>query len=181
VTVTGGGCSTTLVDRLTVAPTEGTLTTSTYEAQDSILAGSAKLSPLSLATDGNAITGIGGDPGNGNTATFTVAAGKAGLYALRFRYSNPEQSPATHYNPDPLARHADLTVNGGEPRHVGFPHTFHHNDFWGLTVPVQLKKGENKLTLRSEELPNFDGTTYASETFPSPPTAPSDEFVHGER
>lgn len=165
VTVTGGS-STTLVDRLTVTPTEGTLTTRTYEAQDATLAGSTTLSPLSLATDGTAITGIGGDPGNGNTATFTVAADKAGLYALRIRYSNPEQSPATHYNPDPLARHADLTVNGGEPRRVGFPHTFHQNNFWELTVPVQLKKGQNTLTFRSQELPNFDGTTYASETFP---------------
>ncbi|MEU0589358.1 LamG-like jellyroll fold domain-containing protein [Streptomyces sp. NPDC006132] len=165
VTVTGSS-PTTLVDRLTVTPAEGTLPTRTYEAQDATLAGSAELRPLSLATDGTAITGIGGDPGNGNTATFTVAADKAGLYALRIRYSNPEQSPATHYNPDPLARHADLIVNGGEPRRVGFPHTFHQNNFWELTVPVELKKGENTLSFRSEELPNFDGTTYASETFP---------------
>ncbi|WP_416979719.1 LamG-like jellyroll fold domain-containing protein [Streptomyces sp. T028] len=165
VTVTGVS-STTLVDRLTVTPTEGTLKTRTYEAQDATLAGSATLSPLSLATDGSAITGIGGDPGNGNTATFTVAADKAGLYALRIRYSNPEQSPATHYNPDPLARHADLTVNGGKTRRVTFPHTFHQNNFWELTVPVQLEKGQNTLDFRSEELPDFDGTTYASDTFP---------------
>ncbi|WP_217241139.1 LamG-like jellyroll fold domain-containing protein [Streptomyces sp. AC555_RSS877] len=165
VTVNGSS-GTTLVDRLTVTPTEGTLETRTYEAQDATLAGSAALSPLSLATDGTAITGIGGDPGNGNTATFTVAADEAGLYALRIRYSNPEQSPATHYNPDPLARHADLTVNGGKTQRVTFPHTFHQNDFWELTVPVQLEKGPNTLTFRSEELPNFDGTTYASDTFP---------------
>jgi hypothetical protein len=165
VTVTGGP-ATTLVDRLTVTPTEGTLEPRTYEAQDAELAGSATLIPLSLATDGTAITGIGGAPGNGNTATFTVAADKAGLYALRIRYSNPEQSPATHYNPDPLARHADLTVNGGETRRVGFPHTFHRNNFWEVTVPVRLEKGQNTLSFRSEELPNFDGTTYASDTFP---------------
>ncbi|MFF6786051.1 LamG-like jellyroll fold domain-containing protein [Streptomyces sp. NPDC012510] len=165
VTVTGGS-GTTFVDRLTVTPTEGTLKTRTYEAQDATLAGSATLSPLSLASDGTAITGIGGAPGNGNTATFTVAADKAGLYALRIRYSNPEQSPATHYNPDPLARHADLTVNGGETRRITFPHTFHQNNFWELTVPVHLEEGQNTLTFRSEELRNFDGTTYASDTFP---------------
>ena len=165
VTVTGGP-ATTLVDRLTVTPTEGTLEPRTYEAQDAELAGSATLIPLSLATDGTAITGIGGAPGNGNTATFTVAADKAGLYALRVRYSNPEQSPATHYNPDPLARHADLTVNGGETRRVGFPHTFHRNNFWEVTVPVRLENGQNTLSFRSEELPNYDGTTYASDTFP---------------
>ncbi|MET7693944.1 LamG-like jellyroll fold domain-containing protein [Streptomyces sp. NPDC005483] len=165
VTVTGGS-STTLVDRLTVTPTEGALKTRTYEAQDAVLAGSATLTPLSLATDGTAITGVGGDPGNGNTATFTVTADKAGLYALRIRYSNPEQSEATHYNPDPLARHADLSVNGGAIQRVGFPHTFHENNFWELTVPVTLKKGKNTIAFRSEELPNFDGTTYASDTFP---------------
>ncbi|WP_405478264.1 LamG-like jellyroll fold domain-containing protein [Streptomyces canus] len=165
VTLTGGS-SATLVDRLTVAPTEGALKARTYEAQDAVLAGSATLTPLPLATDGTAITGIGGAPGNGNTATFTVAADRAGLYALRVRYSNPEQSEATHYNPDPLARHADITVNGGETRRVGFPHSFHQDNFWELTVPVTLKKGQNTIAFRSEELPNFDGTTYASETFP---------------
>ncbi|MEW2404336.1 LamG-like jellyroll fold domain-containing protein [Streptomyces sp. NPDC046862] len=165
VTVTGGS-SATLVDRLTVTPTVGTLKTRTYEAQDAKLAGSATLTPLSLATDGTAITGIGGDPGNDNTATFTVAADKAGLYALRIRYSNPEQSEATHYNPDPLARHADITVGGGDTQRVGFPHTFHENNFWELTVHVRLKKGQNTIAFRSEELPNFDGTTYASDTFP---------------
>ncbi|MEH0549042.1 Ig-like domain-containing protein [Streptomyces sp. B21-105] len=165
VTVTGGS-GITLVDRLTVTPTEGALEARTYEAQDAELTGSATLSPLSLATDGTAISGIGGEPGNGNTATFTVTADKPGLHALRIRYANPEQSPATHYNPDPLTRHADLTVNGGETRRVFFPHTFHQNNFWELTVPVQLEKGRNTLTFRSEELPNFDGVTYASDTFP---------------
>ncbi|MPY60615.1 LamG-like jellyroll fold domain-containing protein [Streptomyces spongiae] len=168
VTLTGGS-STTLVDRLTVTPTQGALPERTYEAQDAKLAGSATLTPLSLATDGTAITGVGGDPGNGNTATFTVAADRAGQYALRIRYSNPEQAEATHYNPDPLARHADITVNGGETRRVGFPHSFHQNNFWELTVPVHLKKGQNTITFRSEELPNFDGTTYASDTFPGVP------------
>ncbi|MFC9678555.1 LamG-like jellyroll fold domain-containing protein [Streptomyces sp. NPDC056948] len=165
VTVTGGP-ATTLVDRLTVTSTEGKLPTRTYEAGDAELAGSATLAPLSLATDGTAITGIGGAPGNGNTATFTVTADRPGLYALRVRYSNPEQSEATHYNPDPLARHADISVNGGEPRRVGFPHSFHQNNFWELTVPVQLRKGKNTIGFRSEELPNYDGTTYASDTFP---------------
>ncbi|WP_329331919.1 Ig-like domain-containing protein [Streptomyces sp. NBC_00663] len=165
VTLTGSS-SPVLVDRLSVTPTEGALPVRTYEAQDAVLTGSATLTPLSLATDGTAITGIGGAPGNANTAQFTVTADRAGLYALRVRYSNPEQSEATHYNPDPLARHADITVNGGETRRVGFPHSFHQNNFWELTVPVQLKKGENTVTFRSEELPNFDGTTYASDTFP---------------
>ncbi|NUR01086.1 MAG: cellulosome enzyme, partial [Streptomyces sp.] len=165
VTVTGSSTAT-LVDRLRVTPTDGTLKTRTYEAQDAKLAGSATLTSLPLASDGTAITGIGGEPDNGNTATFSVTADKPGLYALRVRYSNPEQSQATHYNPDPLARHADITVNGSTMQRVSFPHTFHQDNFWELTVPVHLEKGQNTLTFRSEELPNFDGTTYASDTFP---------------
>ncbi|GAA2649393.1 LamG-like jellyroll fold domain-containing protein [Streptomyces vastus] len=164
VTVTGGS-SATLVDRLRVTPTEGVLPARTYEAGDAKLTGSAKLADLSLATDGTAITDIGGDPGNGNTATFTVKADRSGLHALRVRYSNPEQSEATHYNPDPLARHADISINGKVQR-VSFPHSFHQNNFWELTIPVQLKKGQNTIAFRSEELPNFDGTSYASDTFP---------------
>jgi hypothetical protein len=93
------------------------------------------------------------------------AADRTGLYALRIRYSNPEQAEATHYNPDPLARHADISVNGGQMRRV----SFHQNDFWELTVPGHLKQGQNTITFRSEELPNFDGTTYASDTFPGVP------------
>lgn len=165
VTVTGVS-SATLVDRLTVTPTQGTLKARTYEAQDARLTGSATLAPLPLATDGTAITGIGGDPASGNTATFTVDADRTGLYALRIRYSNPEQSQATHYNPDPLARHADITVGGDEMRRVSFPHTFHQDNFWELTVPVHLRKGQNPITFHSGELPNFDGTSYASDTFP---------------
>ena len=169
VTVTGGS-ATTLVDRLTVTPTEGTLAARTYEAEDAKLAGSATLTPLSLATGGTAITGIGGEPGNGNTATFTVAADRSRPVRAAHPLLQPRAvAEATHYNPDPLARHADISVNGGETRRVSFPHSFHQNNFWELTVPVQLKKGQNTITFRSEELPNFDGTTYASDTFPGVP------------
>ncbi|MBA2950467.1 LamG-like jellyroll fold domain-containing protein [Streptomyces himalayensis] len=165
VTVTGLSGKT-LVDRITVRQSNGTLQPKVYEAEDAELAGSAEVAPLSLAGGKKAVRGVGGEPGNGNTATFHVTADKAGLYALRVRYSNPEQSEATHYNPDPLVRHADISVGGGEPQRVTFPHSFHENNFWELTVPVRLEKGDNAITFRSEELPNFDGETYASDTFP---------------
>ncbi|WP_093841062.1 LamG-like jellyroll fold domain-containing protein [Streptomyces aidingensis] len=156
----------TLIDRLTVRPTGGALPERSYQAEDAELGGTATTTELSLAEGGAAVTGVGGEPGNGNTLTFRVTAEQAGLHALRIRYANPEQSEATHYNPDPLVRHADLSVNGGEPSRVTFPHSFHENNFWELTVPVRLTEGENTLTFRSEELPNFDGESYASDTFP---------------
>ncbi|WP_052423171.1 LamG-like jellyroll fold domain-containing protein [Nonomuraea candida] len=165
VTVTGRS-ATTLVDRLDVRPAPGALPATVHEAESARLTGAATVSPLSLAGGGAAVTGVGGAPGEPGTLTFTVRAPQAGTYAMRVRYSNPEQSPATHYNPDPLARHADIAVNGAAPQRVLFPHTFHENNFWELTVPVQLRKGANTIGFSSAELPNFDGKTYASETFP---------------
>ncbi|KQR17372.1 LamG-like jellyroll fold domain-containing protein [Cellulomonas sp. Leaf334] len=165
VTVTGGR-GTTVLDRLRVEPTTGTLVGSTYEAEAARLGGTAAVADRSLASGGQAVTGIGGEPGNANTLTFDVTVKAAGRYALTVRYANPEQSPATHYNPDPLARHADLSVNGKAPSRIVFPHTFHQNNFWELTVQVDLKKGANTLAFSSQELPSFDGTTLISDTFP---------------
>ncbi|MGP3988696.1 cellulosome protein [Streptomyces sp. 3N207] len=165
VTVTGKS-GTTLIDHLAAERTSKALQPTVYQAEDAELAGSAEPAKLSLADDGSAVRGIGGKPGNGNTATFRVKADEAGLYAMRVRYSNPEQSEATHYNPDPLARPADISVNGAEPRRTLFPHTFHENNFWEQTVPVRLKRGSNTIRFSAEELPNFDGTSYASDTFP---------------
>jgi len=167
VTLTGVS-RTSLVDRLTVTPSAGHLAPITYLAEDATLAGTAAVTPLLLADGGAAVTGVGGDPGNGNTLTFSVKAQKAGTYAMRVRYSNPEQSPASHYNPDPIARHADISVNGGAAQRVLFPHTFHQDNFWELTVVVQLDRGTNTVTFSSAELPNMDGT-YASQVYPTIP------------
>ncbi|WP_433479262.1 CBM35 domain-containing protein [Spirillospora sp. CA-142024] len=153
------------LDRLRTESTAGTLNTTWYEAEGARLAGTAQVTASSLAGGGKAVTGIGGERGNANTLTFDVAAPVAGRYALTVRYSKPEQSPATHYNPDPLARHADVSVNG-ETRRVLFPHTFHANNYWQQTIQVDLKAGANTISFGSEELPNFDGKTYISETFP---------------
>ena len=155
-----------LIDRVGVGSSDDVLATQRYEAEDGVLAGTAQVSPLSLASGGSAVTGVGGEPGNGNTLTFDdVEVAKDGTYALTFRYSNQEQSPASHYNPDPLARHADVTINGESTR-VWFPHSFHQNNFWELSVPVELAAGSNTIVISSSELPNFDGETYISETFP---------------
>ncbi len=72
---------------------------------------------------------IGGAPGNGNTLTFPrVMVPRAGTYALTLRFSNEEQAKATHYNPDPLARIAGISVNGGKPMLVSAPHSFNANN-----------------------------------------------------
>lgn len=161
-----GTAGTLSVDRLDVTPDQAALAPVVYEAEAAARAGSAAPATLSLASGGAAVTGIGGDPGNANTLTFTVSATSPGVHAMRVRYSNPEQSAATHYNPDPLARHADVSVNGAAAQRVLFPHSFHENNFWELTVPVSLRRGTNTITFSAQELPNFDGTTYASDVHP---------------
>ncbi|GAB3163502.1 Ig-like domain-containing protein [Myceligenerans halotolerans] len=165
VTVTGraGGL---LLDRITVGPGEGLLGVVERQAEDATLAGSVTVDERSLADGGAAVAGIGGEPGNGNTLRFDVTVPDDGTYAMVVRYSNPEQSEASHYNPDPLARRADISVNSGPVQQVLFPHTFHANAFAELTVPVDLVAGENTVVFASSEAPNFDGETFASDTWP---------------
>ncbi|MCK0117785.1 Ig-like domain-containing protein [Isoptericola sp. S6320L] len=156
-----------VLDRLTVAPGTGALEATAYQAEDAELAGEATVAEYSLAEGGSAVTGVGGEPGNGNTLTFRVDAAEAGKHAVVVRYSNPEQVDGTHYNPNPVARYADISVNDGEARRVAFVPTFHENNFWERTVVLDLAEGENTISLRAEEMPNWDGETYASETWPA--------------
>ncbi|WP_312489438.1 cellulosome protein [Sphingomonas sp.] len=137
-----------------------------YEAEAAQVAGTTRIGAASLASGGRAVFDIGGAPGNGNTLTFpNVMADKAGTYALTIRFSNDEQSKATHYNPDPLARIARVSVNGAKPVLATFPNSFHANNWWEMTVPVTLRAGANTIRIAGEEQPNWDGRTYASDVW----------------
>ncbi|WP_255371656.1 LamG-like jellyroll fold domain-containing protein [Cellulosimicrobium sp. CUA-896] len=165
--VVTGGADGLVLDRLTVGPGEGVLPATEYQAEDAELTGSAAVVDLSLAEGGQAVAGVGGAPGNDSSLTFTVDATEAGAHAVVFRFSNPEQVDGTHYNPNPVARHADITVNSGDAQRVLFVPTFHENNFWERTVVLDLAEGENTISLRSEEATNWDGETLASETWPA--------------
>ena len=156
VTVTGTS-ERLVVDRLRVAPSRGLLPTRVAAAEEGILTGTARVTGHSYATGGKAVDGIGAGPGN--ALTLTLTAERAGRHALTIRYSNGEQAPATHYNPDPVCRHADISVDGAAPQRVLFPTTFHFNNFWKLSVPVTLNQGTNTVTFTADELPDFDGHT----------------------
>jgi hypothetical protein len=75
--------------------------------------------------------------------------------------------PASHYNPHPVARRADISVNGGDLQKVLFPQSYNANQFRDLTVPVQLKAGKNTISFASKEAPDFNGTTFISQRFPT--------------
>ncbi|MGA5200686.1 cellulosome protein [Streptomyces variegatus] len=158
ITVTGASHELVL-DRLRVGPSSGNLATKVYQAEAGTLSGAAKATDAyTFAAGGKAVTDIG--DGKANALTVDVVAERSGRHAVTIRYSNAEQAPATHYNPDPIARHSDLSVNGGTTRRILFPTTFHFNSFRDLTVPVTLKKGTNRLTFTAQELPDFNGDSY---------------------
>ncbi len=164
VVVTGSGVD---VDRLVVEPTSGTLAVTTYEAEDGTLSGAAAVTDFSLASEGQAVTGVGGDPGNDNTLTMEVEATTDGLHAVTVRFSNPEQPQATHYNPNPMGRHADITVNGElVAEQVMFVPTFHENNFFERTILLDLAVGTNTITFSAEEETNWDGQTSSEANWP---------------
>lgn len=147
-----------VLDRLRVGPGTGHLETTVYAAAEGTVTGEAKVTgAYTFATGGTAVEGIGKGPDN--ALTLNVTAAHTGRHALTVRYSNGEQPPATHYNPDPVCRHADLSVNGAPAHRILFPTTFHFNNFWDLTVPVTLNEGTNTLTFTADERPDFDGDT----------------------
>ncbi|WKX14954.2 cellulosome protein [Streptomyces sp. NL15-2K] len=154
LTVTGTSDSL-VVDRLRVGPSRGLLPATAYPAEEGALTGTAKVTGYSYATGGKAVDGIGG--GYDNALTLTVTAERAGRHALTIRYASGEQAPATHYNPDPVCRHADVFVNAVGPQRVLFPTTFHFNNFWNLSIPVTLHQGANTVTFTADTLPGFDG------------------------
>ncbi|MEJ5913117.1 LamG-like jellyroll fold domain-containing protein [Pseudokineococcus sp. 1T1Z-3] len=166
VTVAGAGAEPVHLDRLAVTPAPDALPSTAYEAEAGTTAGTAEVVDLSLASGGQAVDGVGGEPGNENTLTLEVEAAEAGRHAVVMRFSNPEQVPGTHYNPNPMVRFADITVNGGEPQREAFVPTFHENNFFERTVLLDLEAGTNTLQVRSEVQPNWDGETYASQTWP---------------
>jgi hypothetical protein len=158
ITVTGTSRELVL-DRLRVSRSEGTLVPTVYQAEDGSVSGAARTTDqYTFAANGKSVTDVGNGPAN--ALTIDVVAARSGRHAVTIRYSNAEQAPATHYNPDPIARHADLSVNGGPARRILFPTTFHYNDFRDLTVPLTLKEGTNRITFTAGELPDFNGDTY---------------------
>ncbi|MBP2324881.1 hypothetical protein JOF56_005266 [Kibdelosporangium banguiense] len=128
------------------------------EAETGTVTGAAKVSGDFSFASGTVVTAVGDGPAN--ALTMKVSAQRPGQHILVVRYANAQESIPTHYNPDPVTRHADISVNGGLPRRVEFPNTFHFNQFRDLAVPVWLSPGVNTIRFTSQELPNWDGRTY---------------------
>ena len=161
VTVTGHGGQLTL-DKLTVTPVAAdspqvTPDVTTYQAEDGTLAGTAKVDTSYSQANGGVVTGVGNGPAN--SLTLTVHAPVAGTYGMTVRFANNQQVVANHYNPDLMTSPADISVNGGPTFHVNFASTFSWNQFWNLTIPVQLRRGANTIKFIANQQYNYDGMT----------------------
>jgi hypothetical protein len=156
ITVTGLG-GTVALDNLTVTPVAGANGVATYQAESGTLTGTAKVDNGYSQANGGVVTGIG--KGSANSLTLTVPAAAGGTYEMTVRYANDEGILANHYNPDLMTAPADISVNGGPAFHVNFANTFDWNQFWTLTVPVQLAKGANTIRFIANPQYNWDGRT----------------------
>jgi hypothetical protein len=147
-------CDDTL-NRLTVSPSKRTATS--YPAENGALTGTARVDTSYSQAHGGVVTGVGG--GSANSLTFTVAAQRAGTYAMTVRFANDTELNATHYNPDLMTAPADISVDGGPTTHVNFANTFTWNQFATLTIPVKLRSGQHTIRFIANPRYNYDGKT----------------------
>ncbi|WP_159773564.1 CBM35 domain-containing protein [Streptomyces sp. HM190] len=134
--------------------TDGTLS---YDGAAATLAGGARLVDSAHASAGSYIGWLGN--GAGSTAEFTVDAPTAGRYVLVVHYAHNDRRDNGHaYNTDIMSRTADITVGTGAAKKVTFKNTWSWDDYWTVGVPVDLRKGANKVTLGNAGAwaPNID-------------------------
>ncbi|MFF7263242.1 CBM35 domain-containing protein [Streptomyces sp. NPDC008159] len=128
-----------------------------YGAAAATLTGGAKLVDSAHASTGSYIGQLGNS--GDSTAEFTVDAPTAGRYVLVVHYAHNDRRDNGHaYNTDIMSRTADITVGTGAPRKVTFKNTWSWDDYWTVGVPVDLRKGPNKVTFANATAwaPNID-------------------------
>ncbi|KOG09347.1 CBM35 domain-containing protein [Streptomyces viridochromogenes] len=142
VAVTAGHASVRSLDVSGDGSTSGTLS---YEAASATLSGGAELVDSAYASSGSYIGKLGNSPSS--TAEFTVRAPSSGRYLLVVHYAHNDRRDNGHaYNTDIMSRTADITVGNAAPVKVTFKNTWSSADYWTQGVPVELRKGSNKVT-----------------------------------
>jgi hypothetical protein len=146
------------LDALSVVDaTAGPRPVQSIEAENGVLAGTTKLVANQYAS-GNAYVA---DAGNGAANTLTlrgVRAARSGQYVLTVRYANNERGAGHDYNTNIISRASDISVDGGPASRVWFRNTWAWNNFWTLTIPVNLHRGVNTIQFAnpSGSAPNLD-------------------------
>jgi hypothetical protein len=155
--VVTGALGLTVLDDLAVRTGSTTAEVSTYQAEAGTVTGTARVDSSFDQADGSVVTGIGN--GSANALNLKVHTSRAGRYALTMRYANDEELAATHYNPDLMTQQADIAVNDKQATHVNFGSTFSWNQFFTVTVPITLPRGDSTLNFTASQQYNWDGTT----------------------
>ncbi|MEU9879215.1 CBM35 domain-containing protein [Streptomyces phaeochromogenes] len=154
IAMTAKGASVRSLDVSGAGSTSGTLS---YEGVSATLAGGAKLVDSAHASAGSYIGWLGNSASS--TAEFTVDTPKSGRHMLVIHYAHNDRRDNGHsYNTDIMSRTADITVGTSAPQKVTFKNTWSWDDYWTVGVPVDLKKGSNKVTFgnASAWAPNID-------------------------
>ncbi|TXS49239.1 cellulosome protein [Streptomyces sp. uw30] len=154
LTVTAQHCALRSLDVSGDGSTAGTLG---HEAASAVLAGGAELVDSPYASTGSCIGRLGNSPSS--TAEFTVEAPSSGRYLLVVHYAHNDRRDNGHaYNTDITSRTADITVGDAAPVRVTFKNTWSPDDYWTVSVPVELRQGPNKVTFGNATAwaPNID-------------------------
>ncbi|MPY50792.1 CBM35 domain-containing protein [Streptomyces acidicola] len=154
VAMTAGHAAVRSLDVSCDGSASGTLS---YEGAAATLAGGARLVDSAHASAGSYIGWLGNSAAS--TAAFTVDAPSSGRYVLVVHYAQNDRRDNGHaYNTDIMSRTADITVGTAAPRKVTFKNTWSWDDYWTVGVPVDLKKGANKVTFGNAGAwaPNID-------------------------
>jgi hypothetical protein len=128
-----------------------------HEAAAATLTGGARLVDSAHAPSGSYIGWLGNSADS--TAEFTVHAPTVGRHILVVHYAHNDRRDNGHaYNTDIMSRTADITVGTAGPRTVTFKNTWGWDDYWTVGVPVDLRKGPNKVTFANATAwaPNID-------------------------
>ncbi|MDX3695302.1 CBM35 domain-containing protein [Streptomyces europaeiscabiei] len=147
----------TAVRSLDVTGAGSTTGTLAYEGASATLAGGARLVDSVYASAGSYIGRLGN--GADSTAEFTVNAPTSGRYVVVVHYAHNDRRDNGHsYNTDIMSRTADIMVGAADPRTVTFKNTWGWDDYWTVGVPVDLRKGANKVTFGNAGAwaPNID-------------------------
>ncbi|RMI39845.1 hypothetical protein EBN88_13950 [Streptomyces triticirhizae] len=122
-----------------------------YEASAARLAGGARLEASEHAAGGRCLAPFRGPDA---AATWTVRAPRAGRHLLVLGYAHDDRADNGHaYNADLVSRTALLRLGEGPAHRMTFRNSLSWDNFWTLTLPVDLAAGEHPLTLTGPEGP----------------------------
>ena len=142
---------------LSVVPSEISGLTVNLNAENAKLSGGASVK-LNAATNQNYIDGISSESGS---AEFTATVEKDGTYAFTILYSNNDEGGKHDYNVDLIERYVTITANG-KSQDVFCRNTYSWDTFKTVTCYVDLKQGDNTITLSNSGNHKFDNqTSYA--------------------